>query len=82
MSAPRCCISGRPDGAVSPDGKVFGTYLHGLFAADAFRARFLESLGVSSAAADYLQAVETALDEVAEALERHVDCDRLLALAR
>ncbi len=75
-------LGGHPDGAASPDGKVFGTYLHGLFAADEFRARFLESLGVSSAAAGYLQAVETALDEVAEALERHVDCDRLLALAR
>ncbi|MDA8333692.1 MAG: cobyric acid synthase [Peptococcaceae bacterium] len=32
------------DGAVSADGLVFGTYLHGLFDNDAFRASLLDSL--------------------------------------
>ena len=36
---------GRPDGATSPDGRVAGTYVHGLFASDAFRAAWLASLG-------------------------------------
>ncbi|HRM75124.1 MAG TPA: cobyric acid synthase, partial [Paracoccus sp. (in: a-proteobacteria)] len=30
----------QPDGAISPDGRVAGTYLHGLFADNAFRAAF------------------------------------------
>ncbi len=32
------------DGAISPDGRVWGTYLHGLFENDRFRRRFIESL--------------------------------------
>jgi adenosylcobyric acid synthase len=79
---PSAIIDNVPDGAVSPDGKVLGTYLHGFFGADAFRARFLESLGVRSAMADYRGQVETALDEIAAELERHLDCDAIFALAR
>ena len=36
---------GRPDGAVSADGLVAGTYVHGLFASDGFRRAFLAKLG-------------------------------------
>ncbi len=40
--------SGQPvqalDGATSPDGRVFGVYLHGIFANDAFRRSLLASL--------------------------------------
>ena len=79
---PSAVIGNVADGAVSPDGKVVGTYLHGFFGADAFRARFLESLGVRSTATGYRGEVEAALDEIAAALERHLDCDALFALAR
>ncbi len=34
-----------PEGAVSADGAVYGTSLHGLFEADAFRAAFLRMVG-------------------------------------
>lgn len=40
-------IEGRPDGASSSDGRVQGSYLHGLFSADAFRHAFLSQLGFS-----------------------------------
>ena len=33
-----------PDGAVSPDGRVFGTYLHGIFDNENFRDAFLDYL--------------------------------------
>jgi adenosylcobyric acid synthase len=75
-------IDGAEDGAASPDGKVFGTYLHGLFNAGGFRRRFLAGLGVVGGAGDHIAAIEAALDEIAEALERHLDVDALLAVAR
>ncbi|TGT71325.1 cobyric acid synthase CobQ, partial [Mesorhizobium sp. M8A.F.Ca.ET.161.01.1.1] len=74
-------INGVEDGAVSADGKVIGSYLHGLFSADAFRAEYLKSLGVRGGGIDYRAEVERALDEVAEELERHLDCDAIFGLA-
>ena len=37
---------GRVIGHVSPDGLVFGSYLHGIFDNDAFRRQFIDSLRV------------------------------------
>ncbi len=73
---------GRLDGAVSADGRVAGTYVHGLFADDAQRAAWLARLGTVSAGAGYEAGVEAALDGLARHIAAHVDCDRLLALAR
>ena len=81
-SRPPVEIGGVPDGAMSSDGKVWGTYLHGVFAADAFRRRFLESLGVRAETTNYRAGVEAALDAVAVHLEKHADVDALLAAAR
>jgi adenosylcobyric acid synthase len=79
---PAVTINGIADGATSADGKVFGTYLHGLFGADAFRGRFLESLGVNGGGIDYRDEVERALDEIASQLETHLDCSAIFAAAR
>ncbi|TIO11163.1 cobyric acid synthase [Mesorhizobium sp.] len=79
---PSAVISGVDDGATSADGKVLGTYLHGLFSADAFRAKFLENLGVKGGGIDYRAEVERALDEIAAELETHLDCDAIFGLAR
>ncbi|MBE1206711.1 cobyric acid synthase [Aminobacter carboxidus] len=79
---PTAVINGVDDGATSADGKVFGTYMHGLFGADGFRGRFLESLGIRGGGIDYRAEVERALDEIAEHLERHLDCDAIFAAAR
>ena len=73
---------GRADGAVSADGLVAGTYVHGLFADDRQRAAWLARLGTRSDGAAYEAGIERVLDALAQHLERHVDCDRLLALAR
>ena len=73
---------GRGDGAVSPDGLCSGTYVHGLFADDRQRAAWLAPLGARSDGASYEAGIERVLDALAVHLETHVDCDRLLALAR
>jgi adenosylcobyric acid synthase len=72
---------GRPDGAISRDGRVMGGYVHGLFAEDRQRAAWLESLGARSELA-YESQIEQTLDELAAHLARHVDLDRLFKLAR
>ena len=61
---PSTFINGVDDGAISADGKVVGTYLHGLFSADAFRARYLESLGVAGGGIDYRRLRRTILEPV------------------
>ncbi len=74
-------IGGAPEGAVSADGRVIGTYLHGLFSEDVFRSRFLAGLGVAPSGLAYGASVEAALDDLAAHLEASVALDRLLALA-
>ncbi|GAB1582365.1 cobyric acid synthase [Phyllobacterium phragmitis] len=78
---PAIILNNVPDGAVSPDGRVFGTYLHGLFSSDAFRAAFMQSLGVTGGTVSYRAQVEQALDEVAEELAHCLDVDGLFNLA-
>ncbi|WP_293576806.1 cobyric acid synthase [Phaeobacter sp.] len=73
-------IAGRPEGAASADGRVRGSYLHGLFSADAFRAQFLADLGTDSVAG-YDDGVEATLDALADHLEAYMDLDQVLALA-
>jgi adenosylcobyric acid synthase len=76
-------IEGQPEGAIAPDGKVMGTYLHGLFASDSFRRSLLRNLGAHvDDAQDYEAGVEATLDALAAHLEEHLDLDALLALAR
>jgi adenosylcobyric acid synthase len=71
----------RPDGAVSADGRISGTYVHGLFMSDAARGAWLATMGVAAAPRSHDAEVETALDTLAEHLEKHVDVGRLLSLA-
>jgi len=73
---------GAPEGAVSPDGRVMGTYIHGLFADDRQRTAWLARIGAGASAISYDALVEHTLDRLAAHLERHIDLDRLLALAR
>jgi adenosylcobyric acid synthase len=78
---PMIAIDGRPDGAISADGRVQGTYVHGLFTGDAFRRAWLANLGIASSLA-YDSGIESALDALADHLEAHLDIDRILKIAR
>lgn len=76
---PFASVAGADEGAVSPDGRAQGTYLHGLFAADAFRRAYLGNAASPDLA--YEAGIETTLDALAAHLEKHVDIDALMALA-
>ncbi|KRR20783.1 cobyric acid synthase [Bradyrhizobium retamae] len=79
---PFASVGGAPEGAVSSDGRVHGSYLHGLFASDHFRKAFLAQLGIPAADQQYRARVESALDALAEHMDTHLDLEGLLALAR
>ncbi|MBW3095760.1 cobyric acid synthase [Pseudohoeflea coraliihabitans] len=78
---PFAMINSRPDGACSADGRVAGTYLHGFFDSDAYRATLLSSLGGTGRIADYRAEVDKALDRIAATLEDCVDVAQLLHCA-
>ena len=73
---------GTPDGAVSVDGRVIGTYIHGLFGDDRQRSAWLTRLGAGPAAIAHDALIDTTLDRLAAHLAAHVDIDRLLSLSK
>jgi adenosylcobyric acid synthase len=77
----RLC-NGKHDGAVSTDGRIAGCYIHGLFADDCQRHHWLQRIGAQASTFSYEPAVDATLDQLADHIEKHVDCDRLLELAR
>jgi adenosylcobyric acid synthase len=82
LDRPMLRLAGRNDGAVSADGAVAGCYVHGLFASDPFRRRFLARLGAVSTDFAYECHIETTLDALADHLDRHLDLVALLDAAR
>jgi adenosylcobyric acid synthase len=73
---------GKAEGAISADGRVAGCYIHGLLADDRQRRHWLQRIGAQASTFAYESQVDATLDLLADHLEKHVDCDRLLALAR
>jgi adenosylcobyric acid synthase len=73
---------GSPEGAISADGRVSGTYIHGLFADDRQRSAWLQRFGVGQTAIAYEALVDETLDRLAGLLSVHIDLDRLLSLSR
>ena len=80
MARPWFIMDGQREGAQSPSGRVRGTYLHGIFASDPFRAQLLHQAG-HRASVRYDDLVEDTLDALAAHLETHLNVDRILALA-
>ena len=73
---------GSPEGAISADGRVIGTYIHGLFADDRQRAAWLARFAAGAANVAYDGLIERTLDGLAAHLAAHLDLDSLLKLAR
>ena len=74
-------VGTRPEGAMAMNGRVRGTYLHGLFAADGFRRAYLDAMGAEQSTLRFDDTVDQTLDALAAHLETHLDMDALLALA-
>jgi len=79
---PFAILDGAGEGAVSADGRVHGSYLHGLFASDSFRKAFLARMDIAAANLHYRASVESTLDALADHIENHLDVEGLLAAAR
>ncbi len=72
---------GAGEGAISPDGRVSGAYVHGLFGLASARAAVLAELGAASDGVDEAVRVDAALDEIAERLEQQFDIPLLASIA-
>ena len=75
-------LGDRTDGARSPDGRIEGTYVHGVFTNDPFRRAWLERVGgTADAALQHHAVVEQAIDRLADEVESAIDSDALLGCA-
>jgi len=79
---PFAILNGAGEGAVSRDGRVHGSYLHGLFTSDGFRKAFLARMDIPATNLHYRASVESTLDALADHIENHLDVEGLLAAAR
>ena len=70
------------DGAVSQDGRVFGTYLHGIFDNHGFRTSFLNRIrrGKGMPELDEVAPASDPFDLLATHMERHLDMERIFEI--
>lgn len=73
---------GRKAGAVDGSGRIAGCYVHGLFSDDRQRDHWLRRVADQRSGFAYEADVEATLDQLADHIERHIDCNGLLELAR
>lgn len=73
---------GLGDGAVSRDGRVFGTYLHGIFDNHGFRTAYLNAIRRAKGMPERTEQTEAAdpFDLLATHLEQHLDMERIFAI--
>ena len=72
---------GRADGAISADGQILATYLHGLFEGSQSCAALLRWAGLDDVeVVDYEALRERDIERLADLIEQHLDTARLRAL--
>ena len=75
-------IDGRSEGATSANGRIMGSYVHGIFSSDNFRTDFVNRLGASAGLSFYDSSIDAILNKLASHLETHVDIAGLLKVRR
>ncbi len=86
LEQPLVSLSERHDGAISGDGQIIGSYLHGLFDTPAACAALLRWAGLTGVLPfNYPARREQGIERLADAVEQHLDMRRIdafLQLAR
>ncbi|MEJ2426505.1 MAG: cobyric acid synthase [Candidatus Thiodiazotropha sp.] len=81
LSRPAVHLQDRADGAMSEDGQILGTYLHGLFEQPRACQTLLHWAGLKQAQPqDYQGIREAEIERLADSVERHLDRAKLSAL--
>jgi adenosylcobyric acid synthase len=65
------------DGGISPDGKIWGCYIHGLFNNDSFRRAWLKSLGWTGEVVSQEARFQASLERLADEVEKSLNMDLL-----
>ena len=79
LQNPALFLEDGAEGAISPDGQILGTYLHGLFDHPEACAALLAWAGLNNQEAvfDYRRLREEGLDRLADTLEADLDWEKL-----
>ncbi|MGZ8261969.1 MAG: cobyric acid synthase, partial [Methylotenera sp.] len=80
LGNPALFINDQPEGAISQDNQIAGTYLHGLFDHPEASAAWLKWAGLANTCAtafNYEQLREAELERLADCVEQHLDWDKL-----
>lgn len=80
LARPAAMVEGTPEGAISADGRILATYVHGIFDSPAACAALLDWAGLESAQGVDLAALrETSLERLADEVEESLDVQAILA---
>jgi adenosylcobyric acid synthase len=78
LDRPAAFIDGKPEGAMSADGRVLGTYVHGIYDAPAACAALLAWAGFGGiAAVDLAARREESFERLADSVEAEIDLSAL-----
>lgn len=81
LDHPATYLNGEAEGALSKDGQIFATYLHGLFDSPAAITAILTWAGLAAAQSIDINVIrEQQLERLADTLEQHLQIEQILAL--
>ncbi|GAB2901422.1 cobyric acid synthase [Uliginosibacterium flavum] len=81
LERPAVQLSGGPDGAISDDNQILGTYLHGLFDSPAACDALLAWAGLTEAKSPDIAALRDAsIERLADTIEEFMDTEKLMAI--